>query len=141
MPVAEPWRARGRNWLGTARALVLLLAARLLIAIVPFRIWREWLGGKAGAARPADAAAARRLAAQVERAAWRLPLVIKCLPQAMALSWLLRAGGMPHTLVFAARPPGHRDGSDDLHAWVEVAGRIVLGDLPGPWLRLHQLGG
>ena len=120
---------------------MLLLAARLLIAAVPFRIWRTWLGGRADAQRPADAKAARRLAAQVEREAWRLPLAIKCLPQAMALSWLLRAAGQPHTLVFAARPPGHRAGSDDLHAWVEVADRIVLGDLPGPWLRLHALGG
>ena len=141
LPVAKPWRARGRNWLTTARALGLLLAARLLIAALPFRIWRGWLGGRPVAAQPADAAAARRLAAQVERAAWRLPFVVKCLPQAMALSWLLRSAGLPHSLVFAARPPGNRDGSDDLHAWVEVAGRIVLGDLPGPWLRLHQLGG
>ena len=120
---------------------MLVLAARLLIAALPFRFWRERLGGRASAAQPADAEAARRLAAQVERAAWRLPLVVKCLPQAMALSWLLRAAGMPHTLVFAVRPPGHRDGSDDLHAWVEVADRIVLGDLPGPWLRLYNLGG
>ena len=121
--------------------MVLLLAARALIAAVPFRIWRAWLGGQAQAKLPADAQAARRLAAQVERAAWRLPLVIKCLPQSMALSWLLRSAGMPHTLVFAVRPPAHRDGSDDLHAWVEVADRIVLGELPGPWLRLHELRG
>ena len=141
LPVAEPGWPRARGWLGTGRAAVLLLAARLLIAALPFRIWRAWLGGRADAAQPADASAARRLAAQVERAAWRLPLVIKCLPQAMALSWLLRSAGIPHTLVFAARPPGHRDGHDDLHAWVEVADRIVLGDLPGPWLRMHDLGG
>ena len=141
MPVTEPRWPRARNWLGTLRAIGLLLAARVLIAALPFRIWREWLGGRAGGQQPADASAARRLAAQVERAAWRLPLIIKCLPQAMALSWLLRSAGMPHTLVFAARPLGHRDGSDDLHAWVEVADRIVLGDLPGPWLRIHNLDG
>ena len=120
---------------------MLLLAARLLIAVVPFRIYRDWLGGRADARQPADVKAARRLAAQVERAVWRLPLVIKCLPQSMALSWLLRSAGMPHILVFAVRPPGRRDGSDDLHAWVEVTDRIVLGELPGPWLRLLDLGG
>lgn len=120
---------------------MLLLAARLLIAVVPFRIYRDWLGGRADARQPADVKAARRLAAQVERAVWRLPLVIKCLPQSMALSWLLRSAGMPHTLVFAVRPPGRRDGNDDLHAWVEVTDRIVLGELPGPWLRLLDLGG
>lgn len=126
---------------GTLRAMALLLAARLLVAAVPFRIWRKWLGGRADPPYRVDVPAARRLAAQIERAAWRLPIAIKCLPQSMALSWLLRSAGMPHTLVFAARPPGHRDGNDDLHAWVEVADRIVLGNLPGPWLRLHDLGG
>ncbi len=119
---------------------MLLLAARLLIAALPFRIWRGWLGGRPGAARNADPVAARRFAAQVERAAWRLPFALKCLPQAMALSWLLRGASMPHTLVFAARPPGHRGASDDLHAWVEVAGKVVIGDLPGPWLRMLDQG-
>lgn len=58
----------------------------------------------------------------------------------MALSWLLQRAGSGHTVVFAVRPPGHRDGTDDLHAWVEVSDRIVLGDLPGPWLRLLDQG-
>ena len=118
----------------------MLLAARLLIAAIPFRIWRTWLGGSSDFAAPPDAGAARRLAAQVERAAWRLPFASKCLPQAMALSWLLRRSGSVHRVVFAVRPPGQRGGTDDLHAWVEVDGRIVLGDLPGPWLRLHDQG-
>lgn len=121
--------------------MVLLLAARLLVAAVPFRIWRQWLGRRPSAPAPADASAARRLAAQVERAAWRLPFAIKCLPQAMALSWLLQRAGLSHAVVFAARPPGHRDGSDDLHAWVEVGASVVLGDLPGPWLRVLDQGG
>lgn len=116
------------------------MAARLLIASVPFRIWRGWLGGRSDSALSSDTGAARRLAAQIERAAWRLPFAIKCLPQAMALSWLLQRAGSGHTVVFAVRPPGHRDGTDDLHAWVEVSDRIVLGDLPGPWLRLLDQG-
>ena len=104
-------------------------------------MWRKWLGGRVDAPNRVDAAAARRLAAQIERAAWRLPLTIKCLPQSMALSWLLRRAGLAHSVVIAVRPPGHRDGRDDLHAWVEVGPQIVLGDLPGPWLRMLEQGG
>ena len=114
----EAWNGRWLAWNRTLRAMLLLVAARLLVAAVPFRVWRGWLGKPTGPPVSADAAAARRLAGQVERAAWRLPFMVKCLPQAMALSWLLRHAGMTHTLVFAARPPGQRDGSDDLHAWV-----------------------
>jgi hypothetical protein len=121
--------------------MVLLLAARLLVGAVPFRIWRKWLGGQSDAQNRVDAPAARRLAAQIERAAWRLPLSIKCLPQAMALSWLLRRAGLAHSIVFAVRPPGHRDGHDDLHAWIEVGAEVVLGDLLGPWLRMLDQGG
>lgn len=121
--------------------MLLLLAARLLIAAVPFGMWRKWLGGQADAQNRVDAPAARRLAAYIERAAWRLPITIKCLPQAMALSWQLRRSGLAHSIVFAVRPPGHRDGRDDLHAWIEVGGQVVLGDLPGPWLRMLDQGG
>ena len=116
--------------------MVLLLAARLLVAAVPFRIWRGWLGGQTQAHNRVDMPAARRLAAQIERGAWRLPVKIKCLPQAMALSWLLQWAGLAHSVVFAVRPPSCRDGLTDLHAWVETNGKIVLGDLPGPWLRV-----
>ena len=121
--------------------MALLLAARLLVAAVPFRIWRGWLGGQTQAQDRVDMPVARRLAVQIERGAWRLPVTIKCLPQAMALSWLLQRAGLAHAIVFAVRPPGHRDGRDDLHAWVEVGAEIVLGDLPGPWLRMLEQGG
>ena len=121
--------------------MVLLLAARLLVGAVPFRIWRGWLGGLAQAQNRVDMPGARRLAAQIERGAWRLPVTIKCLPQAMALSWLLQWAGMAHSIIFAVRPPGQRDGRDDLHAWIEVGTEIVLGDLPGPWLRMLEQGG
>jgi hypothetical protein len=140
LPSLDTSSARVLAWGRTLRAAVLLMAAQLLIAALPFRLWRKWLGGRTGAEIGADAVAARRFAAQVERAARRLPWPVKCLPQSMALSWLLRHAGIAHKLVFAARPPGHRDGSDDLHAWIDVDGKIVLGDLPGPWLRILDQG-
>ena len=119
---------------------MLMLAARLLVTALPFHLWRNWLGGKANAPNRADVPAARRLAAQIERAASLLPFTIKCLPQAMALSWLLQQASLGHSIVFAGRPAGHRAGRDDLHAWVEVGTDVLLGDLPGPWLLMFKQG-
>lgn len=85
--------------------MALLCAARFLIAAVPFRIWRKGLGRTATAAAAPDPVAARRFAAQVNRAGSRLPFTTKCLPRAMALSWLLQYARSPHRLVLAVRPP------------------------------------
>lgn len=123
----------------TARALATLIVARLAAALVPFAWLRDRLG-HAGAADPAQLAAARRLAAHVDRAAWRLGGLTRCLHRATALSWQLQRRGIAHTVVIAARPAGQRgqDG-DDLHAWVDCAGAVILGELPGPWLELARL--
>ncbi len=131
--------SRTRARLRTARAAGLLCLARLLVAAVPFRLWRRSLGPRKTAGAQLNPATVRRLAAHIERAAWRLPFGIKCLPQAMALSWQLRRLGAPHRIVFAVRPPGQRGASDRLHAWVECHEWIVLGDLPGPWVRVFEL--
>jgi len=129
----EPWLARLR----TLRAMLLLCLACAVVALIPFKSWRGWLGGKAGAG--SDPVRARRHAAQIERAARRMPVRVKCLPQAMALSWQLRQRGTAHRIVFAVRPPGHRKTDDTLHAWIECQDRIVLGELPGPWMPVFEL--
>lgn len=116
----------------------LLCLARLVIAAVPFRLWRRWLGGRSGDLP--DLITAQRLAAQIERATWRLPITVKCLPQAAALSWQLRRRRIRHSLVLAVRPLDAREGTDDLHAWIECDSAIVLGRLPGPWARILVLG-
>lgn len=131
----DAWAARLR----TLRAIGWLLLAQALVATAPFRLWRGRLGGRGG--EHADGPAARRLAAQIERAAWRLPFTVKCLPQAIALSWQLRRRQIAHGLVLAIRPPDKRGGRDDLHAWVECDGAIVLGQRPGLWVEVHRLGG
>ena len=125
--------------------MVLLGWARLLVAGVPFGWWRGLLGTKDGRARPSapsssQLARARRIAGAVDRAAQRLPFDTKCLPRAMALSWLLRRAAIPHALVIAVRPQDQRDTSDALHAWVEVAGARIIGDLPGSWLETFRAG-
>lgn len=83
---------------------------------------------------------ARQRARQVERAASWLPFGTKCLPRAMALSWLLRRERIRHAVIVAVRPPDWRDRRDALHAWVEVGGERVLGDLPGPWVETLRQG-
>ncbi len=125
----ETWRLRGR----TLEALGWLCLARLTVACAPFGSWRDRLG-LGGAALQGSAIEARLLALHIERADARLPFGLLCLPRAIALSWLLRRRSIPHQLVMAARPAAQRSGTDDLHAWIEVGGDIVLGALPGPWL-------
>ncbi|HEX6741182.1 MAG TPA: lasso peptide biosynthesis B2 protein [Sphingomicrobium sp.] len=132
MPATEQWRGR----LHTAQAMALLCWARLLVAFVPFDRWRGSLGSD-GPARLADAQHEAKL---VEWAATRLPFTTRCLPRAMALSWMLNRQRLGHTVVIAVRAPDTRGSDDDLHAWVEVAGETIIGDLPGPWVETLRLG-
>ncbi len=123
--------------------MAMLCRARLLVAWVPFDRWLNSLGTAAngGVSSSSDTPEkARRLAAHVEWAAARLPFATKCLPRAMALSWMLRRKGIGHEVVLAARPAHLRDSGDTLHAWVEVDRQRIIGDLPGPWLETLRLG-
>ena len=126
--------------LRTAAAMARLCAARLLVAWVPFDRWRDTLGLGGGNGEPSTTAAAK-LAGDVEWAATRWPLENKCLPRAIALSWMLRRRRIAHAVVIAVRPDQLRQSPDALHAWVEVGGEKVLGDLPGPWIEVARLGG
>jgi hypothetical protein len=118
-----------------------LSLARVVVAAVEFKRWRRTLGGAATAPTSEILAAeARRFAAHVEWAARLLPFSTKCLPRAMALSWILRSRAIGHAVVFAVRPAGKRDSDDQLHAWVEIAGETIIGDLPGPWVETLRLG-
>lgn len=137
MPLPERWASRLR----TATAMAALCRARLLVAALPFSRWRDRLGGTGRQSISAALAAdARRYAAHVDWAAKLLPFPTKCLPRAMALSWILRSRGIGHCVVFAVRPAPQRRSDDQLHAWVEVAGEAILGELPGPWIETLRLG-
>ncbi|HEX6604737.1 MAG TPA: lasso peptide biosynthesis B2 protein [Sphingomicrobium sp.] len=121
--------------------MAFISAARIAVAAIPFDRWRNSLGCSASSSSTDSLSTARRLASQVERAAVRLPFPTKCLPRAAALSWLLRRKGIGHTVVFAVRPEAMRDLPDPLHAWVEIDGAKLIGDLPGPWVETLRLGG
>lgn len=118
--------------------MILLCVARVLVELVPFRRWRGSLGSDAKQRESVEEG--RRYASVVDHAAARLPFAVKCLPRAMALSWLLRRRQIAHALVLAARPAEDRRDADSLHAWVEIDAVKVIGDLPGPWLETLSLG-
>lgn len=129
----------------TLKAMGALCQARLLIRWVPFERWRRSLGPLADSfGRPPTPdeplAEGRRFAAVIERAALRLPFPTKCLPRAIALSWMLRDRGIGHAVVFAVRRAELRPAADRLHAWVEIDREKILGDLPGEWVETLRLG-
>ncbi len=129
--------------LGTLISMAYLSYARLLVAGAAFERWRDSLGfipASDGTAWQEDLARAEALARQIVRAASRIPFETKCLHHAMALSWRLRQRRIGHLLVFAVRPADRRHEADMLHAWVEVRGVRIIGDLPGPWIETLALG-
>ena len=103
--------------MGIIAAALLLCRARFLVAAVKFGTWRKTLGTPwtdREQSRP-DKAEAKRQAVRIERAAQLLPFHMKCLPRAMALSWVLRDRMIRHSVVFAVRPAQFRGSLDDLH--------------------------
>lgn len=143
LSIADTWRLRVR----TLEAAIRLCQAQWYVRCVPLGKWRRHLERRVcHAPAPAQpdqetAREGRRLAIHVERAAQRLPFATKCLPRAVALAAMLRARNIPYSLCIATRPARIRTGTDDLHAWISVAGRIVIGELPGEWHILLDIKG
>ena len=132
---AEPARGPFGARIETLEAMVWLGLARLLIAAVRFDRWRGRLGQQVAQGDEGGSAPEwidRYLARVVLRAVRRMPFDCACLPQAMALHWMLHRRARETELVIAALPAGRRGSIDDLHAWVEKGGEILLGesDLP-----------
>lgn len=142
MPTPEAWTRR--TWTArarTAEAAALLMIARLLIAAVALRRWRGSLGAVARQPDAADAMAlASLLCRHVERAALRLPMETKCLPRAMALSWMLRRRSIAHAAVFGVRHSGAAPDTDALHAWIEIAGQTLPAGSDHSWQEVFRLG-
>lgn len=136
MPKTSFWQPKLR----TASAMVRLCRAQLLVNYVPYDRWRNRLGLAADVETRHAVEIGRRLAADIEWAASRLPFGTKCLPRAMALSWILRRRNLRHSVVIAVRPSQLRASPDALHAWIEVEGQKIIGDLPGPWIEIARLG-
>lgn len=135
----DVWQGRKR----TVRALVEILRAKWLIAFVPIAKWRADMGlpNSTGIVEAAQIEEAKRWAAHVDRAALRLPVSAKCLPQAIALSRILKAEATPHrvTIAHQADADPDLDNPHMLHAWLEVQGRVILGELPGDWNEILRM--
>jgi len=132
---SERWQSRLR----TAQALGALTLAQIVVEFLPFERWRKRIGGmKEATASNLDSS--RRIAAHVDWAARLLPFDTKCLPRAMALSWLLRRKRLGHIVVIAVRPEELRPSRDALHAWVQVGEVKIMGDLAGPWIEAFRNG-
>lgn len=129
------WARRLGAYSLVLRALVLLLWARLLVAIVPMRYWRASLGtirDEQGAGTPGPAtwtevpAELRRIVKAVERASLRLPITLRCLPRAMVVQWMGRRRNMDCTLRIGIE----KGAEEELHAWVDCGQVILIGNLP-----------
>lgn len=126
-----------------AEAALFIVTARLLTAVLPFKIWQRFVGapqeGPAPAQTPPPLTApgtataspavmqARSLAARVERVAPIVPLKATCLPRAIALLWMLRRRGYQSVrlhLGVASSP----EAGFEAHAWLTVDGTIVIGE-------------
>lgn len=109
---------------------VLLQIVRLGVQLFPFRVLRSLLESLTPAHSPRDrrpgGPSIAEVSRAVERASRRTPGEKTCLTRALVLRMLLLRRGYPATLRIGVV----REGGDRLlaHAWVESAGRVVIGD-------------
>jgi hypothetical protein len=107
------------------RSALLLGATRLALWVLPFSLARRLF---ARAPRPPTATRATE-----DRIAWAISVAHRfvpqatCLPQALAAEALLTREGHPAELRFGVLKTDQ--GRFVAHAWVESAGRIVVGEL------------
>lgn len=123
----------------TAEAILFLSISKFLIEFVQLKHWVKFLGQQ-GSSSDEASDMGYRYARYVDHAAKFLPFEVICLPRAMALSLMLRRRSIPHTLVIAARPIARRTEGGRLHAWIECAGKTVIGEIPGPWIQVFRTG-
>jgi len=133
LPASLPsgWKARFL----TVEAMSWLLVAWLLIHGSRFGRWRQHLGRVQTQAGNDDEPDRRHhyLANVVSRGAMRMGMPQKCLPRAMALHWMLRRRRVRATLVIGMLGRHERGTLDDLHAWVEMSGETIIGDVGQPY--------
>lgn len=138
---AEPRRGPLGSRLDTLEAMVLLIVARALIGCVRFERWRHLLGRPVATVSAGGAEWIDRYYARVlSRALSHLPFKFKCLPAAMALHWMLHRRKRPSQIVLAALPREARVGRDDLHAWTELGGEVLIGQLEANHYPLIRFG-
>lgn len=124
------WRLSFREVRLALVALRWLVDARLSLRAQPFRTVYERFdrqGRQLPRSGACDARCAREVAIAVRRAS-RLVPGATCLPQALAARAMLARRGVVSELRVGVA--GDAKGGVKAHAWVEVDGRVVIGNLP-----------
>lgn len=127
-----PSEPRTIRYLRAAEALCGLGAARLVLAMLPYRVWRRVLDLEAkGAAAQSvvaerDVLRARRVGHSITRVAALVPFRSDCLPQAIAARFMLWRRRIPSTAKLGARADPDT-GALELHVWVTVGTNSVIG--------------
>ncbi len=123
------WRER-RLLAGVA---LLLVGLRVALALLPYRVVRRLLDG-----RPREISSApaipeprrRQMIWAVEAVGRRVLGDSPCLPQALALRWMLRRHGEDTTLHIGVRKA--QAGDLLAHAWLEQDGVVLIGGNQSP---------
>jgi hypothetical protein len=104
---------------------LLLGLARLLVLLVPFRMYARAIGrdGESPDAPPPQVV--HRVRRAIESVSGHVPWRSKCLEQALAAKAMLRGRGIPSTLYLAVA----RDVALEAHAWVRSGNVYVTGEV------------
>lgn len=127
-----------------ARRLAAYLRALAVVTAVRGALWMRPLAGilitcaRTRTVEPRTPAADDQAIARVVVAVHRVSRIVPratCLTQALAAQWLLGRAGITSCLRFGVA----RQAADiAAHAWLEVDGRVVIGDTPTPYTPLTR---
>jgi hypothetical protein len=112
------------------RAFLVVAAVRVGLWSLPFRLLQKLASrasGRSALRQRNNARSIAMLTGAVEAAARPIPAAT-CLTQALAAQFLLAQNGHASTLRIGVLTAG---GQFKAHAWLEHAGRIVIGDVAG----------
>lgn len=134
-------KKRGRvssRWVRWPEAAGTLALAAIIVFWMPgaalARLLRRHEAAAASAKEPGSRRAeAAAVAATVDRLGRMSPYRPRCLVRAVCVHLMLRRRGIPHAIHIGVRK---EDGRVLGHAWVEVAGRILIGGAARPCFRL-----
>ena len=111
-----------------SQSLFLILVVRIGLWVLPFNLLDRWLNSVTPVADKAADWATIECVARSVRSCSRFVPYATCLTQALATRVLLRMDGQPANLKIGVEK--NRDEKFGAHAWVEIDGRIVMGQLP-----------
>ncbi len=104
---------------------LLLLAARMALALLPVQRVLAWNGRRRSSGSEVDSAEARSLVRWLIRVvARRSPVEFVCFPQSLVARILLNRRGIESRLYYGV---ARREGKLTMHTWLEADGEIVVG--------------